>query len=312
MNGILNIFKPKGISSHQVVKEVRNILNIPKVGHTGTLDPSASGILLICLGQATKIAEFLVGMRKHYQGEMILGISTDTQDSEGKIVQEKKVENDIDEKRVKDILRKYEGTISQTPPMFSAAHYKGKRLYHLARKGIEVKRNPKEVKIYQLNLMNFNQKVNPIVKFEVICSKGTYIRTLCNDIGDELGCGAHLSNLVRKKVGNFSIEDSLNLEELKKDKTLGKRYLISIDSALEKLDRITVKSEAVKTILNGGVISGEQIVEIPEGLKTGKDKFVKIFDAKGNLLSIGISIKEIGGNIFFKPVKVFKTKNIIS
>ena len=306
MNGILNIFKPKGISSHQVVKEVRNILNIPKAGHTGTLDPSASGVLLICLGQATKIAEFLVGMRKHYQGEMILGISTDTQDSEGKIVQEKKVETDIDEKRVKDIFRKYEGTISQTPPMFSAAHYKGKRLYHLARKGIEVKRNPKKVKIYQLNLINFNQKVNPIVKFEVICSKGTYIRTLCNDIGDELGCGAHLSNLVRKKVGNFSIEDSLNLEELKKDKTLGKRYLISIDSALEELNKITVKSEAVKTILNGGVISGEQIVEIPEGLKTGKDKFVKIFDAKGNLLSIGISIKEIGENILFKPVKVFR------
>jgi len=306
MNGILNIFKPKGISSHQVVKEVRNILNIPKAGHTGTLDPSASGVLLICLGQATKIAEFLVGMRKHYQGEMILGISTDTQDSEGKIVQEKKVETDIDEKRVKDIFRKYEGTISQTPPMFSAAHYKGKRLYHLARKGIEVKRNPKKVKIYQLNLINFNQKINPIVKFEVICSKGTYIRTLCNDIGDELGCGAHLSNLVRKKVGNFSIEDSLNLEELKKDKTLGKRYLISIDSALEELNKITVKSEAVKTILNGGVISGEQIVEIPEGLKTGKDKFVKIFDAKGNLLSIGISIKEIGENILFKPVKVFR------
>jgi tRNA pseudouridine55 synthase len=306
MNGILNIFKPKGISSHQVVREVRDILNIPKAGHTGTLDPSASGVLLICIGQATKIAEFLVGMRKHYQGDMILGISTDTQDSEGKIVQEKKAETDIDEKRIKDIFRKYEGTISQTPPMFSAAHYKGKRLYHLARKGIEVKRNPKEVKIYQLNLINFNQKVNPIVEFEVICSKGTYIRTLCNDIGDELGCGAHLSNLVRKKVGNFSIEDSLNLEELKKEKTLGERYLISIDSALEELNKITVKSEAVKTVLNGGVISSEQVIEVPETLKTGKDKFVKMFDTKGNLLSIGTSIKENGENIFIKPVKVFK------
>jgi tRNA pseudouridine55 synthase len=306
MNGILNIFKPRGISSHQVVREVRDILNIPKAGHTGTLDPSASGVLLICIGQATKIAEFLLGMRKHYQGDMILGVSTDSQDSEGKIVQEKKVETDIDEKRIKDIFRKYEGTISQTPPMFSAAHYKGKRLYHLARKGIEVKRNPKKVKIYQLNLINFNQKVNPIVKFEVICSKGTYVRTLCNDIGDELGCGAHLSNLVRKKVGNFSIEDSLNLEELKKEKALGERYLISIDSALEELNKITIKSEAVKTVLNGGVISSEQIVEIPEGLKTGKNKFVKMFDVKGNLLSIGTSIKENGENIFFKPVKVFK------
>jgi len=306
MNGILNIFKPKGISSYKVVKEVRNILNISKAGHTGTLDPSASGVLLICIGQATKIAEFLVGMKKHYQGEMILGISTDSQDAEGKIIGKKEVSTDINEKRIKDIFRKYEGTISQMPPMFSAAHYKGKRLYHLARKGIDVKRNPKKVKIYQLNLINFAQKVNPIVKFEVVCSKGTYVRTLCNDIGDELGCGAHLSNLVRKKVGNFSIEDSLNLEELKKEKALGKRYLISIDSALEELNKITLKNEAIKTVLNGGVISSEQIVEIPKWLKTKKDKFVKIFDAKGNLLSIGTSIKDDRKNIIFKPVKVFR------
>ena len=306
MNGILNILKPKGISSYQTVKEVRDILNISKAGHTGTLDPSASGVLLICIGQATKIAEFLVGMKKHYQGEMILGISTDSQDSEGKIIQKREVGTDINENRIKDIFQKYEGIISQMPPMFSAAHYKGERLYRLARKGIEVKRNLKKIKIYQLNLINFYQDVNPIVKFEVICSKGTYIRTLCNDIGNELGCGAHLSNLVRKKVGNFSIEDSLNLEELKKEKVLGKRYLISIDSALEEFNKITVKSEAIKTVLNGGVISSEQIVEIPEGLKTRKNKFVKIFDEKGNLLSLGTSIKENGKNIFFKSVKVFR------
>ncbi|HZK40862.1 MAG TPA: tRNA pseudouridine(55) synthase TruB [Atribacterota bacterium] len=305
MNGILNIFKPKGISSYQVVREVKNILNISKVGHTGTLDPSASGVLLLCLGQATKIAEFLVGTKKHYQGEMTLGISTDSQDAEGKIIGKKEVSTDIDEKMIRAIFQKYEGTISQIPPMFSAAHFKGKRLYHLARKGIEVKRSPREIKIYQFNLINFDQRVNPIVKFEVVCSKGTYIRTLCNDIGNELGCGAHLSSLVRKKVGNFSIENSMNLEEFKEDKTLGKKYLISIDSALEGLNKITVKSEATKTVLNGGVISREQVIEIPEGLKTGKDKFVKIFDVKGNLLSIGTSIKEDGENIIFKPVKVF-------
>lgn len=306
MNGILNIFKPKGISSYQTVKKVRDILSISKAGHTGTLDPSASGVLLVCIGKATKIAEFLVGMKKYYQGEMILGISTDTQDSEGKIIQKREVGTDIDENRIKDIFQKYEGTINQMPPMFSAAHYKGERLYRLARKGIEVKRNLKKVKIYQLNLINFYQELNPIVKFEVVCSKGTYIRTLCNDIGDELGCGAHLSNLVRKKVGNFNIEDSLNLEELKKEKALGKRYLISIDSALEELNKITVKSEATKTVLNGGIISSEQIVEIPEGLKTGKNEFVKIFDVKGNLLSIATSVKENRKDIFFKPVKVFK------
>jgi tRNA pseudouridine55 synthase len=302
MNGILNIFKPKGISSHQVVKEVRDILNIPKVGHTGTLDPSASGVLLLCLGQATKIAEFLVGMKKHYQGEMTLGITTDSQDAEGKIIKEKEVGTDIDEKRIRDIFQKYEGKISQIPPMFSAAHYKGKRLYHLARKGIEVKRSSKEVKIYQFNLINFDKRVNPIVKFEVVCSKGTYVRTLCNDIGNELGCGAHLSSLVRKKVGNFSIEDSMNLEEFREDKTLGKKYLVSIDSALEGLNKVTVKREASKTVLNGGVISSEQMEE----LKTGKDIFIKMFDVKGNLLSIGTSIKDDGGNIIFKPVKVFR------
>jgi len=306
MNGILNIFKPKGISSYQTVKEARNILGISKAGHAGTLDPSASGVLLVCVGQATKIAEFLVSMKKHYQGEMTLGISTDSQDSEGKIVQRREVKTDIDEKRIKDIFHKYEGTISQIPPMFSANHYKGERLYRLARKGIEVKRNPKKIKIYQLNLINYNQNINPIIKFEVICSKGTYVRTLCNDIGNELGCGAHLSNLIRKKIGNFSLEDSLNLEELKKEKALGKKYLISIDSTLKDLSRITVKSEAIKIVLNGGVISSKQIIEIPVILKTKNNMFVKIFDIKGNLLSIGTSIKENGGNIFFKPVKVFK------
>lgn len=306
MNGIFNILKPKGISSHKAVSEVRNILNIPKAGHAGTLDPSASGVLLVCIGQATKIVEFLVGMKKHYQGEMILGISTDTQDTEGKIIQKREVRTDIDEKRIKDIFQKYEGTISQIPPMFSAAHYQGKRLYHLARKGIEVKRNPKKVKIYQFNLINFDHKLNPIVKFEVICSKGTYIRTLCDDIGNELGCGAHLSNLVRKRIGKFCIEDSLNLEELKKNKALGKKCLISIDSALEGLNKITVKSEATKTVLNGGAISSEQIVGITEMIKTRKNDFVKIFDVKGNLLSIATSVEENRKDIIFKPVKVFK------
>jgi len=306
MNGILNIFKPKGISSYQTVKEVRRILDIPKAGHAGTLDPSASGVLLVCVGQATKIVEFLIGMKKHYQGEMTLGISTDTQDSEGEIIKKREVKDNINENIIEDVFHKYEGTIDQIPPMFSANHYKGQRLYHLARKGIEVKRNPKKVKIYQLNLVNFSKSINPIIKFEVICSKGTYIRTLCNDIGNDLECGAHMSNLIRKKVGNFSIEDSLSLEKLKKDKSLGKRCLISIDSALEDLNKITVKNVAAKTILNGGIISSEQVIEIPIILKTESNMFVKIFDTEGNLLSIGTSITEDEGKIFFKPVKVFR------
>jgi tRNA pseudouridine55 synthase len=307
MNGILNIFKPKGISSFQAVKEVKNILNIPKAGHAGTLDPSASGILLVCIGQATKIVEFLVDLKKYYQGEMILGISTDSQDSEGNIIQRKKVKNDIDEERIKRIFLKYKNINSQIPPMFSATHYKGERLYRLARKGIEVKRSPKKIKIYKLNLLNFNQKMNhPIIKFEVVCSKGTYIRTLCNDIGNELGCGAYLSNLVRKKIGYFNLEDSINLDALKKEKILEKKYLISIDSALKGLNNITVRNEAIKTVLNGGSISSEQITTNNKISKIGRSKFIKIYDLENNLLSIGIPIKKNGKDLIFKPIKVFR------
>ncbi|HER24142.1 MAG TPA: tRNA pseudouridine(55) synthase TruB [Candidatus Atribacteria bacterium] len=309
MNGILNINKPKGISSYQAVKEIRNILGIPKVGHTGTLDPSASGVLLVCIGQATKIAEYLVDMKKHYQGDMILGISTDSQDSEGNIIQRRGIKADINDKKINEIFYKYTGLIHQIPPMFSAAHHQGERLYRLARKGIEVKRKPKEINIFKLNLIKYEKK-SAIVKFEVICSKGTYIRTLCNDIGNELGCGAHLTNLIRKKVGNFCIEDSLNLEELKKEKTLGKKYLISIDSALDEFDTLTVKNDVIKVVLNGGIISIDQIVEMPGRLNKRKNNFVKMFDLEGNFLAIGTPMAKKGENIFFKAVKVFQNNQI--
>ena len=307
MNGILNIFKPKGISSFQAVKEVKNILNIPKAGHAGTLDPSASGILLVCIGQATKIVQFLVDLKKCYQGEMILGISTDSQDSEGNIIQRKKVKNDIDEERIKRIFLKYKNINSQIPPMFSATHYKGERLYRLARQGIEVKRSPKKIKIYKLNLLNFNQNRNhPIIKFEVVCSKGTYIRTLCNDIGNELGCGAYLTNLVRKKIGYFNLEDSINLDALKKENILEKKYFITIDSALKGLNNITVRNESIKTVLNGGSISSEQITTNTKISKIGRSKFIKMYDLKNNLLSIGIPIKKNKKDLIFKPIKVFR------
>jgi len=306
MNGVLNIFKPKGISSFKVVKEVRNILGVNKAGHTGTLDPSASGVLLVCLGQATKIVKFITELKKHYIGEMILGISTTTQDSEGEIIQRKKVNTYIDEKIINSVFQKYKGTISQIPPMFSSVHYKGKRLYHLARKGIEVKRNPRKIKIYQLNLINFVKRKNPIIKFEVECSKGTYIRTLCNDIGNELGCGAYLSNLVRKGIGNFNIENSLKLEDLKKNPTLGEKYLISIDSVLKDLERITIKAEEIKTIMNGGIISKRQIIKNQEEPTIKESKLIKILDAQGNLLAIGLQIIKNREDIIIKPVRIFK------
>jgi len=306
MNGILNIFKPKGISSQRTVSELKNILNIKKAGHAGTLDPAASGVLLVCTGYATRIVEFLTDLHKHYTGEMNLGIITDTQDSEGEILQRKEVSSDIDNIKVKKIFKLYQGTIAQIPPMYSAVHYKGKRLYHLARRGIEVPRNPKTIKIYKLKLLNFTHKKNPVIKFEVECSRGTYVRTLCSDIGNKLGCGAHLSNLIREKIGNFSIKDSLYLEDLKNDKALGKKYLIKIDSALRDLNRIVVDQDNAKIVLNGGQIANSQIIKTREITKAKNDKFVKILDTKKNCLAIGLKISGNNNDIIFKPIKVFK------
>ena len=297
MNGILNIFKPKGISSHQVVREVRNILNIPKVGHTGTLDPSASGVLLLCLGQATKIAEFLVGMKKYYQGEMTLGITTDSQDAEGKIIGKKEVGTDIDEKKIRDIFQKYEGTISQIPPMFSAAHYKGKRLYNLARKGIEVKRSPKKIKIYQFNLINFDQRVNPIVKFEVVCSKGTYIRTLCSDIGKKLGCGACLARLRRLKTGPFTIKMAISLDVLKEAIKAGKwqDYLMDLNQALASFEAIILNEDQETQIKHGRFIFWPHKLTKP---------LIRALNKQSRLVAL-VQTQETQKGMRLHPVKVF-------
>jgi len=310
MDGILNIFKPRGISSYRLVREVKNILKAKKAGHAGTLDPFASGVLLVGINQATKILEFMSELEKHYEGEMVLGISTDTQDAEGKIIQKKEVDPTLDRKKIELIFQRYKGTISQVPPMFSAVHYEGKRLYQLARVGKIVERKPREVNIYQLNLIDLIKGENPIIKFEVVCSKGTYIRTLCNDIGEELGCGAYLSNLVRRRIGTFHIEDSLSLEDLKKDLTLAKKFLITMDSALKGLEKITVGEDEARKILNGGFIFKKTAIETSEETPIiREDKLIKIVDGQGNLLALGTPRIKNRKDLIIKPIKVFKISN---
>ena len=214
MDGILNIDKPKDWTSHDVVAKVRSHFRIKKVGHAGTLDPNATGVLLICLGKATKKASFLTGQKKTYEGTLLLGTTTDTQDIKGKVTGRMKVEN-FNAELLSNVLEDLTGDISQIPPMYSAVHYKGERLYKLARKGIKVDPEPRKVHIYSMELLSINI---PEISIRVICSKGTYIRTLASTIGEKLGYGACLKDLRRTQIGAFHIKDSLVLNNVLKAK----------------------------------------------------------------------------------------------
>lgn len=214
MNGILNINKPPGMTSHDVVQALRKILGVRKIGHTGTLDPDATGVLILCIGEATKLAQFLQGLPKEYLAEMIFGITTDTEDSQGKILS--RVKCDISREAVEKVLENFRGTIEQIPPMVSAIKVGGRPLYKLARQGKTIERKPRKVKIYQLELLKFEPGPNPKASLRIACSKGTYIRTLCADIGQKLSCGAHLSQLVRTRVGDFSLNESHTLSEIER------------------------------------------------------------------------------------------------
>ena len=306
IDGILNIFKPKGMSSFRVVYEIKKILKVKKIGHTGTLDPNASGILLICLGQATKIARFITDFKKYYQGEMVLGITTDSQDSEGKITGKKDISGSIDREKIKNVFRKYIGVVQQTPPMYSAIYHNGKRLYKLARKGIEVKRKLKKITIYQFSLLDYNPSKNPVIQFEVICSKGTYVRTLCDDIGKDLGCGAYMSGLTRTKVGSYDISESIRLEELEKNIDLAQEKLITIDKILSHFGQITIKHELEDRVLNGASISRGDLLCFPESEKNSSCKMIKVKNDHGKILSIAERTEDTRKNIIFKPVRVFQ------
>ncbi|MBI2877640.1 MAG: tRNA pseudouridine(55) synthase TruB [Candidatus Tectomicrobia bacterium] len=210
MDGILNLHKPVGMTSHDVVKRVRRILTMKRIGHAGTLDPGASGVLLVCVGRGTKLVEQLMNLSKVYRGTMRLGVKTDTQDAWGQVIWESPGFQ-VTPEQLQATFLEFTGPIQQIPPMFSALKHQGRRLYDLARQGIQVERQPREVQVRALRLLEIS---GPLVNFEVECSRGTYVRTLCSDMGDRLGCGAHLSRLERTRVGPFTLEASLTLEAL--------------------------------------------------------------------------------------------------
>jgi tRNA pseudouridine55 synthase len=208
MHGVIILNKPKGMTSFAVVNTIHKLTK-SKAGHAGTLDPMAEGVLVVLLGKFTKKAKEFESSIKEYEAEITFGIETDSLDSTGKITSRK--EASISEQQLKDVMGQFAGEIEQVPPMVSAIHYKGKRLYELARAGIEVERAPRKITIHKLELKSFSPSK---ASFTVSCSKGTYIRSLCADIGSKLGCGAHMSKLTRVKSGDFSIDNALTLEEI--------------------------------------------------------------------------------------------------
>ena len=213
MEGILNINKPEGFTSYDVIRVIKKNFDLrgKKIGHAGTLDPLAEGVLIICIGKATKLAGKFMEFEKEYIAELLLGIKTDTDDIEGEVIEKKEV--NVKEEEVKEVIKSFEGEIEQVPPIVSAIKHKGKPLYKLYRKGIIITPPPRKVFIKKIDILKIDF---PYVEFRIICSKGTYVRALCRDIGEKLGTGGIQSKLKRIRVGPFKIEDSLTLDELKK------------------------------------------------------------------------------------------------
>lgn len=245
MNGVLNIFKPKGMTSFDVVRQVKKVCNTGKVGHTGTLDPDATGVLPVCIGRATKIIDYIMDSHKVYEVEFKLGIKTDTYDISGEILEERDPSSLKDEE-ILEAVNSFLGEYSQVPPMYSALKQNGVRLYTLARQGIEVEREGRNITIYSLSDIKIN---NPYVSMRVECSKGTYIRSLCYDIGEKLGVFATMTELNRAETSVFKQEESVNINDLTAENY--QDYLISLEDALNQYDRITVNSKYTKLLVNG-------------------------------------------------------------
>ena len=260
MNGIVNVNKPTGITSHDVVYRLRKILNIKKIGHTGTLDPDAEGVLPMCVGKGTKIADELTAKEKQYLAELTLGITTDTQDISGKVLKTRAVTSSREE--IENAIMSFVGEIEQIPPMYSAIKVNGRKLYELAREGKTVEMPPRAVTVYNIEIMDIDT-VNNKVSFLVDCSKGTYIRTLCHDIGEKLGCGGVMSKLKRTRSGDFRIEESYTLEQIEEMAKRGDfSFLKSIDSALSKYEKVVLADKNAKRLCNGVKI---KVAGIPEG-----------------------------------------------
>lgn len=260
MDGVVVVDKPAGMTSHDVVNRLRRIYNTRRVGHTGTLDPLATGVLVVCIGQATRIAQYLSQAHKEYTAEIVFGVTTDTEDASGTILTETDA-GDLTEETVRAALPSFCGTIEQTPPMISAVHHKGKRLYELARKGIAVERQPRAVEIYRLELISFTPGKHAQAELCIECSSGTYIRTLAADLGAKLGVGGMMKTLRRIRVGPFTLAEAYPLPALEAHREGGRlaATLRSLAEALPDWPRVTVGEEEIQRIVHGQPIARPRV-----------------------------------------------------
>ncbi|MBR0409901.1 MAG: tRNA pseudouridine(55) synthase TruB [Eubacterium sp.] len=251
INGIINIRKEAGYTSHDVVAKLRGILKQRKIGHTGTLDPDATGVLPVCLGKATKLCNLIGDWEKTYEAVLLLGRTTDTEDTSGTVLSRSPVT--VSEEEIRRILKSFEGDYEQIPPMYSAKKMQGRRLYELAREGITVEREPCHVHISRVTIREIRL---PEVSFSVTCSKGTYIRSLCRDAGEKAGCGGCMASLVRSRVAGFDIENSLTLSEVEKALAEGRldHYIIKIDSVFRDYPKLMVGEEGSRLLMNGNPV----------------------------------------------------------
>lgn len=295
LHGILILNKPAGWTSHDCVAKVRRLAGLKKVGHTGTLDPEVTGVLPLCLGQATKLVEFMILDEKEYMAEMTLGKSTTTQDQTGEMIVDQPVHTSIGHNRIEEVLHSFIGDIKQIPPMYSALKQGGQKLYQLARKGIEVPREARTVHIKEMVLLDFHAAgPYPRIQFRVKCSKGTYIRTLAVDIGQKLGCPAHMSSLQRTRSGQFQLQQTFTMSQIMAwAQADWVSNLLPLDAGLDHMPIIRPQQTLIERILNG------QTVPIDQRLIEGK--LYRIRDQSDQL----IAVYEALSPNWIKPIKVF-------
>ncbi|WP_276912543.1 tRNA pseudouridine(55) synthase TruB [Aneurinibacillus aneurinilyticus] len=303
LSGIIPLYKQAGMTSHDCVMKVRRIVRTKKVGHTGTLDPDVTGVLPICIGPATKVADYLHEAPKVYRATMVIGAATDTQDASGKVIENKTVEPALSEVQVRETMEKFLGEIEQLPPMYSAVKVSGKRLHELARQGKTVERKLRSATIYKIDIEDMHLTMEkPSITFTVACSKGTYVRTLCVDIGAELGYPAHMSYLQRIKSGPFTLEQCVTLEQMEKAaREDGLQHLLyPLDVGLSQYPAVTVPEGRVKAMRNGL----SQRHRKPNDWQIG-DK-IRLYSPGGAFLALHEVVyidKENG--VESKPVRVF-------
>ena len=279
IDGFINIYKEQGFTSFDVVAKLRGILKQKKIGHTGTLDPMAEGVLLVCLGSATKMCDLLTEKNKTYTCTMLLGKTSDTEDVTGVMTDVTEVYPD--EKTVRAAVMSFVGDYMQIPPMYSAIKVNGKKLYELARAGQVIEREPRPVTIHGITIQSVEL---PRVTFDVSCSKGTYIRSLCRDIGEKLGCGAVMEKLVRTEVKGFTIEESLTLDEVEKARDDGTlmQHVLTTDKLMPDIPELHISAKGAKLLANGNKLSADSFVEN----QIYMDTYVKVYDENGRFAAL--------------------------